>query len=79
MSSLYKGSLKYTLSNYDTFILAHIEILSTRLLIILHMARYSQMFIFSLFSYTCRSIKGKYLQVQNKTALDSFNSSIIKT
>ena len=25
------------------------------------------------------SIKGKYLQVQNKTALDSFNSSIIKT
>ena len=25
------------------------------------------------------SIKGKYLQVQNKTTLDSFNSSIIKT
>ena len=45
--------------------------LSARLLIILHMARYSQTFIFSLFSYLSK--------VQNKTALDSFNSSIIKT
>jgi hypothetical protein len=60
MSSLYKGSLKYTLSNYDTFILAHIEILSARLLIILHMARYSQTFIFSLFSYLSKVNIYKY-------------------
>ena len=50
----------YTLSNYDTFILAHIEILSARLLIILHMAKYSQTFIFSLFSYLSKVNIYKY-------------------
>ena len=59
---------------YDTFTLAHID-LSARLLINLHMARYGQTYIFSLFSYLSKV----NIQVQNKSALDSFNSSIIKT
>ena len=67
---------QYLHAHDSLIILPHIEILLARLLIILHMARYSQTFIFSLFSYLSKVNTKK---VQNKTALDSFNSSIIKT
>ena len=51
---------QYLHAHDSLIILAHIEILLARLLIILHMARYSQTFIFSLFSYLSKVNIYKY-------------------